>query len=459
MANQVETVRENKMGVMPINKLLISISLPIMISMLMQALYNVVDSIFVAKISENALTAVSLAFPVQNLMIAIGTGTGVGINAYLSKSLGEGNKEEANKAANNGLFLALMSYLIFFIFGLFFVKYFYGLQTDDPEIIEIGSTYLSVCSFLSIGLFGQITLERLLQSTGKTLYTMVTQGTGAIINLIFDPILIFGLFGMPALGVKGAAIATVFGQIVAMLLAIFFNIKVNKDITLSIKKFKPDIKAIKRIYSIGIPSIIMVSISSVMTFFLNKILLTFSSTATAVFGVYFKLQSFIFMPIFGINNGLIPIISYNYGANNGRRMEKAIRLSIIYAVSIMLIGLFIFQVFPRELLLFFNASDEMIAIGVVALKRISISFLFAGFCIIIVSVFQSLGYGVSSLIVTVSRQLIVLLPMAYFLSKTGNVNNIWYAFPIAEVVSVILSFIFMRKLYNEVIKPLKNDFC
>lgn len=454
-----ETIKENKMGVMPINKLIVSISLPIMISMLIQALYNVVDSIFVAKISENALTAVSLAFPIQNLMIAIGTGTGVGINAYLSKSLGEGNKKEASKAANNGLFLALISYVAFFIFGLFFVKPFYELQTNNAEIIELGSTYLSICSFLSIGLFGQITLERLLQSTGKTLYTMVTQGTGAIINLIFDPILIFGLFGMPALGVKGAAMATIFGQIVSMCLAVFFNIKINKDITLSFKNFKPDFKAIKRIYSIGIPSIIMVSIASVMTFLLNKILLTFSSTATAVFGIYFKLQSFVFMPIFGLNNGLIPIISYNYGANKGERMEKAIKLSIIYAVSIMLIGLFIFQVFPRQLLSFFNASEEMIAIGIVALKRISISFLFAGFCIITVSVFQALGYGVSSLIVTVSRQLIVLVPMAYLLSKTGNIDNIWYAFPIAEVVSVTLSFIFMKKLYNEVLKPLKNDFC
>ncbi len=446
--------RENKMGVMSINKLLITMSLPMIISMLVQALYNVVDSMFVSHISENALSAVSLAFPLQSFMIAVGTGTGVGINAVLSKSLGEKNYDEANSAANNGIFLAVLSYLLFLIIGLFFTRFFYQCQTDITEIIEGGYSYLVVCTTCSFGLFGQIVFERLMQSTGKTFYTMITQGLGAIINIILDPILIFGLFGFPKLGIAGAAIATVIGQIIAMLLAIYYNVSKNDEIKIKIKGFKPNFKTIKKIYSVGIPSIIMGSIGSVMTFGMNKILMVFTSTATAVFGVYFKLQSFVFMPVFGINNGMVPIVSYNFGARNKERMIDTMKISIIYAVCIMIIGFTIIQIYPDKLLSIFNASKSMIDIGIPALKIISLSFLFAGFCIIVGSVFQALGEGVLSMIVSIARQLVVLLPVAYLFSKTGNLNMIWWAFPIAEIASVVLSVIFLKRTYNKVIKDI-----
>lgn len=454
---KTKEVKENKMGVMPVNRLLISMSLPIMISMLVQALYNVVDSMFVAQIGENALTAVSLAFPVQNLMIAIGAGTGVGINALLSKSLGEKNFKEANYAANNGVFLGFLSFLLFLIFGLGFTRIFFSTQTGDQEIIQYGVDYLSICSAASFGLFGQMTFERLLQSTGKTIYTMITQGTGAIINIILDPIMIFGLFGFPRLGVAGAALATVIGQIVAMLLAIYFNVAKNHEIQLKVKGFRPRGETIRRIYMVGIPSIIMQSIASVMTFGINKILMVFSPTATAVFGVYFKLQSFIFMPVFGLNNGMVPIISYNYGARNKERMLKTVRLSVVYAVGIMLVGLLIFQLFPTQLLQLFNASDEMIRIGDIALRTISWSFLFAGFCIVVGSVFQALGNGMLSLFVSIGRQLVVLLPVAFLLAKVGGVDFVWWSFPIAELASVTLTIIFFRHIYQKVIYPIPSQ--
>lgn len=447
-------VQENKMGVLPVNKLLISMSLPMMISMLVQALYNVVDSMFVARISENALTAVSLAFPLQNLMIAVGAGTGVGINALLSKSLGEKKQEAADNAANNGIFLALISAFVFLLIGLFGTKFFFEMQTDNAEIRQYGTVYLMICLGCSIGAFCQMTFERLLQSTGKTFYTMITQGTGAIINIILDPIMIFGLFGFPKLGVAGAAVATVVGQCVAALLALYFNIKVNHEITLSVKGFRPHAHTVGRIYSVGIPSIIMMSIGSIMTYCMNQILMAFSATATAVFGVYFKLQSFVFMPVFGLNNGLIPILAYNYGAKNKKRIVETLRLAIIYAVSIMVVGTLIFQIFPTALLGFFNASEEMMAIGVVALRRISLSFILAGFCIALGSVFQAFGEGMKSMYVSVGRQLVVLIPVAYLLARTGSVDNVWWAFPIAEIMSLILSLIFFRTIYHKCIKTL-----
>lgn len=452
-----EIRKENKMGVMPVGKLLFSMALPMMIAMLVQALYNVVDSIFVSRLGEDALTAVSLAFPVQNLMIAVATGTGVGINALLSKSLGEKNYEQANRTAANGIFLAVCSYLLFLLFGLFGVRIFFETQTDIGSIIEYGHQYLTICTIMSFGLFGEIVLERLLQSTGKTFYTMLTQGIGAIVNIIMDPILIFGLLGFPALGVSGAAVATVVGQIVAMCLGIYFNLRKNHEISLQMKEFRPDGSTIKRIYSVGIPSIVMQSISSVMTFGMNTILMGFTSTATAVFGVYFKLQSFVFMPVFGLNNGMVPIISFNYGARHRDRMVKTIKLSIFSAVCIMLIGFSVFQLFPDVLLGFFSASAEMLAIGIPALRIISLSFLFAGFCIIVGSVFQALGNGVLSLIVSVTRQLLVLLPVAYLLSLTGNLDLVWLSFPIAELFSVTLSALFMRYIYQKIIAPLGHD--
>ena len=453
---ETSNYNENKMGVMPINKLLISMSLPMMISMLVQALYNVVDSIFVSQISENALTAVSLAFPVQNFMIAVGVGTGVGINALLSRSLGEKKFEQANKVANNGVFLAVLSYIAFLILGIIFSRRFFQWQTDIKDIVDGGYSYLIIVTTCSFGMYGQIVFEKLMQSTGKTIFSMTTQLTGAIVNIVLDPILIFGLFGFPKLGISGAAIATVIGQICGMSLGIYLNTTKNKEIKVEVKNFRPSLRTIKEIYAVGIPSIIMASIGSVMTFGLNKILLVFSSTATAVFGVYFKLQSFIFMPVFGINNGMVPIIAYNYGARNKDRLMKTVKISIMYGISIMLIGLVIFQVFPKELLSLFNASDKMISIGVPALRTISISFLFAGYCIVVSSMFQALGNGVMSMIVSLVRQLIVLLPVAYLLSKSGNLNMVWWAYPIAEIASVCLSVIGFKYVYKKEVLPLEK---
>ncbi|HIV86130.1 MAG TPA: MATE family efflux transporter [Candidatus Monoglobus merdigallinarum] len=452
----LNSVKENKMGTMPINKLLISMSLPIIASMLVQALYNIVDSIFVAQINENALTAVSLAYPVQNLMIAIASGTGVGVNSFISKCLGAKDFKYANKAANVSIFLALMNWLILIIIGLTLSRWFFTVQTDNPEIIEYGYEYLSIVSVFSVGVFGQIMGERLLQSTGKTMYTMITQGIGAIINIIFDPILIFGLLGFPELGVSGAAIATVMGQIVAMLLAVFFNIKFNKELKFDLKKILPEKHIVASIYKVGLPSVLMIAISSVTTFAMNKILIAFTSTATAVYGVYFKLNSFIFMPIFGLNNGMVPILAYNYGAEKYSRVLKTMRLSIIYAISIMLIGLLIFQIFPEQLLMMFNASEEMISIGVPALRIISISFLAAGFCIVTLSVFQALGQGMYSLITSVSRQLVVLVPVAYVLSLLGELELIWWSMPIAEIISVALCIIFIKMTFKRLNIPLSS---
>ena len=450
-------IKENKMGTMPINKLLISMSIPMMISMLVQALYNVVDSIFVSQISENALTSVSLAFPVQNFMIAIGVGTGVGINALLSRLLGEKKLEQANKVANNGVFLAVISYLFFLVLGILFSKSFFEWQTNVGEIIDGGYSYLIICTTCSFGMYGQIVFEKLMQSTGKTFYAMITQMTGAIMNIILDPILIFGLFGFPKMGITGAAIATVLGQISGMSLGIYLNKRKNEEIKIKVKGFRPDLKTIKNIYAIGIPSIMMASIGSVMTFGMNKILLVFTSTATAVFGVYFKLQSFIFMPVFGINNGMIPIISYNYGAKHKDRLMDTVKTSVIYAICIMIIGLCIFQAFPQNLLKLFNASEEMMKIGIPALRIISISFLFAGYCIVISSMFQALGNGVMSLMISIVRQLVVLLPAAYLLSKTNNLNLVWWAFPIAEVVTVSLSIVGFKHIYKKEIIPLTKN--
>lgn len=446
-----EVVRENKMGVMPVNQLLISMSLPMMISMLVQALYNVVDSIFVSRISENALTAVSLAFPIQSLMIAIGAGTGVGINALLSRALGEKDYGKADKAAVNGVFLAVISYLIFLLVGAFAVTPFYLSQTQDAEIIKYGKQYLTIVCCLSFGMYTQFVFERLLQSTGKTFFTMITQGTGAIINIIMDPILIFGLFGMPRMGVAGAAVATVIGQIVAGIIAIIINEKKNTEIKLHFKGFKPDGVIIGHIYMVGIPSIIMQAIGSLMTYGMNRILMVFSSTAAAVFGVYFKLQSFIFMPVFGLNNGMVPIIAYNFGAAKKDRLVKTIKLSILYAEAIMAVGFLIFQFFPLQLFAMFDASETMLSIGVPALRIISISFLLAGFAIICSSVFQALGNGIYSMLISIARQLVVLLPVAYLLSRLGNVNYVWWAFPAAELISLTMSVIFLILINKKII--------
>lgn len=438
--------QENKMGIMPIPKLLLSMSLPMMISMLVQALYNIVDSIFVARINENALTAVSLAFPVQNLMIAIAAGTGVGINALLSRNLGEKNFKEADLAAKNGIFLAIVSYDIMAAIGAFGSYFFYTFQTQDKEILNYGIQYMTIVTVMSFGLFLQVIMERLLQATGKTFYSMISQAAGAIINIILDPIMIFGLCGFPRLGVAGAAIATVTGQIAASFLGIYLNITKNSELNLNMKGFRPDRRVIGTIYKVGVPSIIMQSISSVMTFGMNKILLAFSSTAAAVFGIYFKLQSFVFMPVFGLNNGIIPIIAYNYGARKKKRILSTIKLSIFTAVSIMLVGLAIFQLIPGQLLELFDASEHMIEIGIPALRAISLSFIFAGYAIVCSSVFQALGNGIYSLVVSVARQILIILPAAYAFSRLFGLDAVWWSIPLAEIVSVILSTILFIRI-------------
>ena len=448
--------QENKMGVMPIPKLLISMSLPMIMSMLVQALYNVVDSMFVAQLNENALTAVSLAFPIQNLMIAVAAGTGVGINALLSKSLGEKKFETANTIANNGILLGILSSLVFAILGLLGSRLFFEIQTKDKQIIEYGTQYMSVITIVSFGLFLQITFERLLQSTGKTIFNMITQGIGAIINIILDPILIFGWFGLPAMGVTGAAVATVIGQIFAAILGLYFNHKFNKEIHVNFRGFKPCKETIGNIYKIGVPSIIMQSIGSLTTFGLNNILLMFSSTAATVFGVYFKLQSFVFMPVFGLTNGMIPIVAYNYGAQNKKRIYQTIKLSAAIAVGIMLVGVIIFQTFPETLLGLFEASEHMLEIGVPALRTISLSFMFAGFCIVSSCVFQALGNGVYSMLLSMARQIVIILPVAFVFAKLFGLNMVWYAYPIAEVFSVVICIFLLKHILKKKVKPLAN---
>ena len=447
---------ENKMGVMPVNKLLVSMSLPMMISMLVQALYNIVDSYFVAKISENALSAVSLAFPIQTLMIAILGGSSVGLGTVLSHSLGEKKFKKVTDVANHGIFITVIIYLIFVLMGFFLVKPFFASQTDNTEILNYGMDYLQLICIGSVGLCGQFLFERLLQSTGKTFYTMITQATGAIINIILDPIFIFGLFGFPKLGVMGAAVATIIGQICAFLFAFYLNHKKNTEVKINLKGFSPSPYLIGQIYKIGFPSIIMQSIGSIMVYGMNQILMSFTSTATAVFGVYFKLQSFIFMPIFGLNNGMLPIMAYNYGARKKSRLLSAIKLGMVYAISLMAIGFIAFQVWSKQLLNIFDASEQMLSIGIPALRIISLHFLLAGFNIIALSTCQALGKAVYSMITSICRQLVVLLPAAYILSRFGNVNYVWWAFPIAEIVALIITAGFLIKTYKENIKPIQD---
>lgn len=457
--NQEQNIQENKMGVMPVNKLLLNMSLPMMLSMLVQALYNIVDSIFVSRVSENALTAVSLAFPIQTLMIALGTGTGVGINALLAKQLGEKNYKQVNKTAMNGSFLAVLCYLVFLIIGIVAVRPFYASQVkaEDAEILVMGVEYLSIVCIGSFGLYAQLIGEKLLQATGLTVYSMISQVFGAVTNIILDPILIFGLCGMPKMGVAGAALATVIGQIIGGAFSIYFNIRKNHEITFSIKGFRPDGGTIGRIYKVGLPSIIMQSIGSIMTYGMNLILIGFSSTAAAVFGVYFKLQSFFFMPVFGLNNGMVPIVAFNYGAGKRKRLVKTIKLSMGYAFLVLFLGFLVFECAPATLLGLFDASEDMIAIGVPALRTIGIHFLVAWYCIIAGSVFQALGNGVYSLVVSVARQLVVLLPAAYILAKLGGLHAVWWSFPIAEIMSFMVSTFFLIAIYRKVISKIPDE--
>ncbi len=441
----MEHQAENKMGVMPVGKLLFSMSIPMMISMLVQALYNIVDSIFVAQISENALSAVSLAFPLQTLMIAVAIGTGVGINALISRSLGAKDQDTADRVANVGVLLALCSFAVFALLGALLVGPFFRFQTDVTEIVHHGIAYGRICLCASLGLFCQITLERLLQSTGRTKLSMLSQLTGAILNIVLDPILIFGLFGLPRLEVAGAALATVIGQWVAAGVALFLNLRCNPELHLGFQRLRFHGPTVQAIYRIGVPSILMQCIGSVMVFFFNRILLGFTTTAAAVFGAYFKLQSFVFMPIFGLNNGMVPIVAYNFGARKPQRLRQTIRLAILTAICIMAVGTAVFEAIPQVLLGFFSPSPDMLAIGVPALRIIAIHFVLAGFAIPVISVCQAIGNPFYSLICSVCRQLVVLLPAAWLLSRTGTLALVWLAFPIAELVSLLLSTLFLRR--------------
>lgn len=444
----------NRMGTMPIGRLLLSMAVPMMLSMMVQALYNVVDSIFVAQLSEDALTAVSLAFPVQNIMIAIAVGVGVGVSALISRMLGMGEQEQANRFAMQGYLLAFISIVAFVMIGLFLAEPFANSQVDMSAdnalvILDGCAEYLRIVCVGGAGLFIVCLEEKLFSATGKTIYTMALQMSGAIINIILDPIMIFGWFGFPALGIAGAAYATIIGQIISAVLGYILCVKKNTDLQMNWSYLKPDIAKMIAILKISVPSILMSAVGSILTYVLNIILIGFSSTAVAVYGSYFKLQSFVFMPIFGLNNGMVPVIAYNYGAGNKERIHRTVKISMASAVVIMLTGLAIFNLFPAQLLGMFNASEEMLAIGVPALKTISLSFSFAGICIISGSVCQAFGYAFYSLGTSIARQMVVLLPCIYFLSLTGNVNNIWYAWPIAEVMSLIVSLLFLRRVFRK----------
>ena len=445
------------MGVMPIRRLLLTMSGPMMVSMLIQALYNVVDSMFVSYISEGALTAVSLAYPMQNLMIAVATGTGVGVNALLSRNLGEKNFEMANRAAGNAIFLGVVSFAVFALVGAVGSRLYFTVQVDDPEIIAYGVDYLSVIMVLSVGCFGQVLLSRLLQSTGKTFYSMVIQLVGAGLNIVLDPIMIFGLLGCPAMGVAGAALATVISQVAGTILGLYYNLRKNPEIRFAWTYLRPSKPVIARIYGVGIPPILLQTVSSLLIFGLNQILVVFSETATAVYGVYFKLQGFAFLPIIGMNNGMVPIIAYNYGARKPDRIMETIKLAIRYATLIMVVAVVLFQIFPAQLLGIFQASPEMLTIGVPALRILSLCFLIGGFTIVASSVFQALGKGLLSMSISVFRQLILVLPLAYALSLTGELNMVWWSFPIAEVLAGLLALYYLRRAHRRVIQPLADQ--
>ena len=454
---QKETLQENKMGVMPVGKLLVNMALPMIISMLVQAFYNIVDSVYVSQVSESAVTALSLAFPVQNMQIGFAVGVGVGVNALLSQSLGRKDQESVNWAAGQGVFLALVATALFMLFGFFGVRPYYTMQSTVAETVEGGIAYTSICCIFTVGIFIQVLCERLLQSTGRAMQTMILQGTGAIINIILDPVFIHGWWGMPRMGVAGAAVATVIGQCTGAVLGIYLNLRHNPEVQLHVKFMKPNWKVIAPILEVGIPSVVMNGIGSVMNFGMNQILQGFNEVATGVFGIYYKLQSLFFMPLFGINNATISILAYNYGARKPKRIVHTLKLATAVAVCIMLVGLAVFQLFPQALLGIFNPTEEFLAIGVKALRILCLPFPVAAICISLGASFQALGKGSYSTVVSLCRQLIVLLPVAYLLSLTGDVNNVWWSFPIAEVMSALVTGLLFAKLYRQKVKPLFED--
>lgn len=454
---QKETLQENKMGVMPVGKLLVNMALPMIISMLVQALYNIVDSVYVSQVSESAVTALSLAFPVQNMQIGFAVGVGVGVNALLSQSLGRKDQESVNWAAGQGVFLALVATALFMLFGFFGVRPYYTMQSTVAETVEGGIAYTSICCIFTVGIFIQVLCERLLQATGRAMQTMILQGTGAVINIILDPVFIHGWWGMPRMGVAGAAVATVIGQCTGAVLGIYLNLRHNPEVQLHVKFMKPNWKVIAPILEVGIPSVVMNGIGSVMNFGMNQILQGFNEVATGVFGIYYKLQSLFFMPLFGINNATISILAYNYGARKPKRIVHTLKLATAVAVCIMLVGLAVFQLFPQALLGIFNPTEEFLAIGVKALRILCLPFPVAAICISLGASFQALGKGSYSTVVSLCRQLIVLLPAAYLLSLTGSVDNVWWSFPIAEVMSALVTGLLFAKLYRQKVKPLFAD--
>ena len=454
---QKETLQENKMGVMPVGKLLVNMALPMIISMLVQAFYNIVDSVYVSQVSESAVTALSLAFPVQNMQIGFAVGVGVGVNALLSQSLGRKDQESVNWAAGQGVFLALVATALFMLFGFFGVRPYYTMQSTVAETVEGGIAYTSICCIFTVGVFIQVLCERLLQATGRAMQTMILQGTGAIINIILDPVFIHGWWGMPRMGVAGAAVATVIGQCTGAVLGIYLNLRHNPEVQLHVKFMKPNWKVIAPILEVGIPSVVMNGIGSVMNFGMNQILQGFNEVATGVFGIYYKLQSLFFMPLFGINNATISILAYNYGARKPKRIVHTLKLATAVAVCIMLVGLAVFQLFPQALLGIFNPTEEFLAIGVKALRILCLPFPVAAICISLGASFQALGKGSYSTIVSLCRQLIVLLPAAYLLSLTGSVDNVWWSFTIAEVMSALVTGLLFAKLYRQKVKPLFAD--
>ncbi len=455
MSKTQSPLQENKMGVMPVGKLLANMALPMILSMLVQALYNIVDSMYVYQLSDTAGDALGLAFPIQNIQIGVATGIGVGVNSLLSKSLGEGNRERANQAAGNGITMMVIASVFFVLFGLFGTRSFFQIQKDvTPELVENGTVYTTICCTLTIGVFLSVLMERMLQATGRTVFSMLTQGAGAVTNIILDPVFIFGFGPVPAMGIAGAAIATVIGQFVSAALGIFFNIKFNPDVRLSLPCLKLRRDVVLPVLNVGIPSIIMVAVGSVMNFSMNQILLGFSKTAAGVFGIYYKLQSFFFMPLFGLNNATISILAYNYGARKPKRLIKTLKIACVSAFSIMLLGFAAFQLVPELLLSIFTDTQEYKEIGSAALRGISYSFPLAAICIAVGASFQALGKGIYSTITSLCRQMVVLLPAAYLLSLSGNVNMVWWAFPIAELMSLTVTFICFARIYRKQIKPL-----
>lgn len=448
------SLRENKMGVMPVGRLLVNMALPMIVSMLVQAMYNVVDSIYVSRISESAVTALTLAFPVQNLQIAFASGTAVGVNALLSKSLGEKNQAQANRAAGNGITLMLIFTVLFMLFGIFGTRFYFEMQSSVEETVEGGIAYTGICTIFGLGVFMQVLFERMLQATGRTVYSMISQATGAVLNIILDPVFIFGYFGVPAMGIAGAAVATVIGQWAGAALGLVFNLTRNPDVKLTLENLKPRRVSMGPILTVGIPSVIMIGIGSVMNFGMNQIFQSFSETATGVFGIYYKLQSFFFMPVLGLNNAIVSIIAYNYGARQPERMMKTLKLGCAAAFCLMMLGFLVFQFAPDVLLGLFNPSEDFLLLGRSALSIVSWHFPIAAFCIVLGACFQALGNGIYSSITSLCRQLVVLLPAAYLLSLTGDVHNVWWAFPIAEIASVIITGVLFSVIYRKRIRPL-----